>query len=102
MSFGTIILGGGAAPTVATPPELVVLAGTGPQGPPGPAGSAGFDFEQASAAASWTINHNLGYRPGVELFTTGGMEMVAEVTHVSLNQVVVSFVTPTAGFARLV
>ena len=102
MSFGTVVLGGGPAPTVATPPELVVLAGTGPQGPPGPAGTAGYDYVQPVAAATWTINHDLGYRPSVELLTTGGMEMVTEVVHTSVNQVVVLFVAPTAGSARLV
>jgi hypothetical protein len=70
-------------------------------GPPGPAGT-GYTHTQSSPSATWTINHNLGIKPSVEVFSVGGLEVDASVLHVSNNQVAVSFATPFAGYARLV
>lgn len=67
----------------------------------GGGGSAGFDFTQASPAAVWTINHNLGFRPAVELASAGGLLIFGQVQHTSVNQVVVTFNTAQAGTARL-
>lgn len=64
-------------------------------------GSAAFVFTQATPAATWTINHNLGYRPAVELFDQGGNEFDADIVHVSNNQVVVYLNIAAAGAARL-
>lgn len=86
----------------AEPPEPVeVVAGF--QGPPGIPGSpgAGFVHSQPSAETEWLINHNLGVRPSVAVIDTGGNELDAAVQHMSLNQLRVHFVAPTAGFARL-
>lgn len=60
-----------------------------------------FVHTQGSAATSWTVNHNLGFRPAVEVFSVGGAEIDAEVLHTSLNQTVISFNAATAGSARL-
>lgn len=91
----------GAAIDVEVVPRLVVENATsGPPGPPG--GTAGVNFTQSTPSSVWTINHNLGYRPGVELFDTGGNEFVAQVLHTSVNQVVVTLADPIAGSARLV
>lgn len=79
----------------------VVHAGTpGLQGPPG-TGGAGYVHTQASPAATWTINHNLGFRPSVELIDAGGAEFDGEIVHTSLNQTVVYLDEATAGLARL-
>lgn len=86
----------------AAPPEPVeVVAGF--QGPPGPPGSpgSGYVHTQASAETEWLINHNLGVRPAVAVIDTGGNELDVAVQHMSLNQLRIYFVTPTAGFARL-
>jgi len=76
----------------------------GPQGVPGPSGdsASGFNFTQGVADTSWVINHNLGYRPVVDVFTVGGVIMLAEVVHVSNNQVLVTLNTAQTGSARLV
>jgi len=74
----------------------------GPQGPPGSGGNASFEFQQLSASSSWLINHNLGFRPTVGVFDSGGLEVEADVQHMSINQVLISFSTPLAGIARLV
>lgn len=89
----------------ATDPVSVVKIGlvgpAGPQGPPGASG-AGFVFTQASPATEWVINHNLGFRPSVEIIDTGGNEVDAQVLHISVNQARVYFNTATAGEARCV
>lgn len=74
----------------------------GPAGPQGPAGAsaAGYLHNQSSASSVWTINHNLGFKPGVTLYTVGGAEFEAEVTHTSDNQCVVSLAALSAGYAR--
>lgn len=65
------------------------------------AGASGYVHAQASASATWTINHGLGYRPSVELLSAGGAEMIGEVVHPSTIQTLVYFVTPRTGSARL-
>lgn len=57
---------------------------TGPQGPTGltgPQGPAGvsYDHTQSTASAEWTVNHNLGFKPTVQVFSSGGSEVEAEV-----------------------
>lgn len=64
--------------------------------------SIGYLHTQDDPALVWTINHNLGYRPVVELFTVGQVEFDAEIVHTSDNQCVVYLVKETAGFARCV
>ena len=61
----------------------------------------GFDHAQLAASATWTIAHNLGYRPSVSTFSAGGVEMMASVTHLSTNVLQLNFNTPVAGSARL-
>jgi hypothetical protein len=65
------------------------------------AASAAYVHDQASASDTWTINHNLGYRPSVELFDAGSNEFDGEISHPTVNQVVVSLTTAVSGFARL-
>lgn len=93
--------------TVIAPPAgtriTVIVSRRGPPGPAGQGGgSVGYEHTQLSPAATWNINHNLGYRPSVSVFSVGGVEVNAEVVHLSNNQTQVSFNTPYAGFARCV
>jgi hypothetical protein len=83
---------------LAQPQQLLVTLAVG-QGPAGAPGGTNDPFEQLVAAAEWIVNHNLGRRPAVTLLSTGGVEMVAEVLHVSLNQFRVYFDQPRAGLA---
>lgn len=81
--------------------EIAARGPQGERGPPGtPATGAGTDFPQSSAL-QWTINHNFGYRPSVELIDESGREFDAEIQHLSVNTVRVTFLAPTAGTARL-
>lgn len=69
----------------------------------GGGGLTAFVHNQPSVATTWTINHNLGYRPSVELYDSGSQEFDAMVSHPSVNQTVVGPMTvATSGFARLI
>ena len=74
--------------------------GMGQQGPPGAAGAAGYNHTQASASATWTIAHNLGFRPSVQVRNSAGQVIVAAVEDVSVNVVQVSLTSALAGTAR--
>ena len=77
--------------------SLALSVGQGPAGVAGPGSIAPFNF--LTPATTWTINHNQGRRVFVGLFSVGGLEMYAEVLQVSINQVLVTFDSPTAGYA---
>lgn len=74
-------------------------AARGPQGPKGDPAQT-YDHAQSSASDTWVINHNLGVRPFVALFNTGGVSIEGEVVHASSNQTIVYFATAVAGSAR--
>lgn len=78
----------------------VVVRAQGPTGPAGGGGAAAYVHTQAAPASTWSVNHGLGYRPAVELLDAGLVEIDAQVVHLNVNQVLVSFNTPTAGQAR--
>lgn len=65
-------------------------------------GGTTYNHTQPSAATTWVINHNLGYKPVVGVFTTGGSEVEAEILHASTNQAIVYLAFAMAGSARLV
>ncbi len=71
------------------------------QGPPGPPGSPGLALKythvQSTLASTWVVNHNLGAKPIVSVLSVGGLQMLAEVIHISANQLQVIFDTPVAG-----
>lgn len=80
---------------------VVEVVDTGPQGPRGDSGS-GYVFTQISPLAIWNINHNLGYKPALNSFTSGGLNIEGSVLHLSNNQLTITFNTPTSGTARLI
>lgn len=63
---------------------------------------AAYVHTQTTPAATWTINHNLGHVPSVELFDSGSQEIDADVSHPTMNTTTIVFSIPTAGFARLI
>jgi hypothetical protein len=59
-------------------------------------------YDQTSATSDmWVINHNLGYYPNVTVTDAYGMQIEASVQYVSKAQVIVTFNTPTKGYAYL-
>ena len=102
----TITQADGPNVIIQAPPVVQVLASTvGIQGPPGSNGSPGARYvhTQASALTVWTVPHNLGFRPVVAVFTTGGVEVLGgEVLHLSLNTLTITFDVAFAGSAAFV
>lgn len=83
-------------------PPTVVISREGIQGANGSAG-ARYVHTQSSAAAVWTVPHNLGFRPVVAVFTVGGVEVLGgEVLHLSLVTLTITFDVAFAGSAALV
>jgi len=81
---------------------VVTVATAGPQGPAGGGGGGtAYQFTQSSPSTTWTINHNLGYKPIVDVYDTGSQQIEALVTHPTVNQTLILLTTPVAGFARL-
>ena len=90
---------------------IITAIGIGPQGPPGAQGEVGppgpsgtplYVHTQSTPATVWTINHNLGFRPSVELLDSGSQEIDGDISHPTVNQTVVTLNPATAGLARLI
>lgn len=75
-----------------------VVVKQGPAGPPG-AGGSYLLHTQSVAATIWTVNHNFGFKPVVSVLSVGGIQLLAEVVHISSNQVQIIFDGATAGQA---
>jgi hypothetical protein len=98
--FNTVtVVENGSSTVVTVPVASTVTAIT--QGPQGPAGAGAYIHEQTSASTTWVINHNLGFKPSVEVLDSGSQEIDGEVSHPSVNQTVVILNPASAGFARL-
>lgn len=63
---------------------------------------SGYLHTQASPATIWTINHNLGYMPVVQVYNSGSIEVLCEKEHISVNQTVVRVSPAMSGFARCI
>lgn len=76
---------------------------TGPQGPQGPTGATGGVYEhvQSSAAATWTITHNLGTRAFFVVFLDSDptVQCFTDQTHPDLNTTVLEFPSAVSGKA---
>jgi hypothetical protein len=98
-------IGDGALLTAAY--AMQVAAGSGPrpsstpQAPAAPVapggGSQRMEFVQSTPAATWTIVHNFGMRPLVEIYDVSGEEIDADVIHSSLNVVTIVHGAPLTG-----
>lgn len=59
-------------------------------------------FTQATALTTWVIPHNLGRRPTVQVFTTGWVQIIAQVVNTDDNNTQILFDSAQAGFAVLI
>jgi len=74
----------------------------GPQGPPGSSATGHFAFQQLTPVATWTITHNLGYRPGgVRLYDSTGDGVEGDVSDVDDNTLSIAFQSAISGRAEL-
>jgi len=83
---------------ILVPEKKIIVTFKGGQTLPGSSQSR-FEFTQSVASASWTVNHNLGYKPFVTILNAGSQEVIAEVNHTNNNQFVVLLNSPMSGLA---
>ncbi len=62
--------------------------------------AASYTHDQLVASSSWNVNHNLGFKPTISLFSNGGLVFDAEIVHNSINQSIVYLSAATSGYAR--
>lgn len=58
-------------------------------------------YEQQSASATWTINHNLGFQPNVNISDYGGNNVECDIEQVDANRLILHFAEPVSGYAYL-
>lgn len=61
----------------------------------------GYLHTQATPSDTWIINHNLGYKPNVQVFNAGSVAVLTEVENSTVNQTIVRIAPAQTGFARL-
>lgn len=83
----------------------VAIVYAGPIGPRGFDGFGGlpefFEYSQVTPSTSWLINHNLGYKPNVDVRDENGVRLRVGVIHHTDNQTEVQTLTPRVGTATL-
>jgi hypothetical protein len=80
--------------------QWVDIPQSGPAGPPGPAGGT-YVHNQGVSAASWIVEHDLGYFPNVTVIDSGGTEVEGDIAHIDQNTVTLSFSAAFSGTAYL-
>lgn len=85
--------------------QRIEFTAPGPQGPQGPPGATGGDpliYDRNGIPAQiWTIAHNRGRYVGVTVLLDTGEEVDSDVMQ-DLNNVVVTFASPTSGKAVVI
>ena len=87
----------------------IVVSAPGPQGPVGADGAGAenipelvsYTHNQAAASATWSITHNLNFRPSVNVFDSAGTMVEGSVTHTNANTLIVVFSATISGIAYL-
>lgn len=82
---------------------------TGPIGPTGPGGVNASDIPglvsythtQSAASTSWTIAHNLNFKPNVTVFDSADSMVEGSVTHTSNTTLTITFSAAISGRAHL-
>jgi len=54
---------------------------------------------QSSPSAAWSVIHNLGKYPAVDVVDSGGSEVIPDIHYVDANNVTVNFGSATSGKA---
>lgn len=54
-----------------------------------------------SPLSQWVINHNRNRNVAIQVFTAGGLEILAEIQNLNLNQAIVNFDSPQSGYALI-
>lgn len=56
-------------------------------------------YTQLSAAALWSVIHNLGKYPAVDVVDTGNSVLIPDVKYIDTNRVDLTFASATSGKA---
>lgn len=96
--FGETNAGFTLAFSAAQPVQFSVLGIQGPSGGGG-GGGARYQHNQGASSATWTVNHNLGFRPQCEVFSPGWVQIEVAILHATDNQTVITFNTAQTGQA---
>lgn len=85
------------ARAAATPPRPIASV----IGPPGQGGADGppVVHTQSTPSSGWIFNHNRGWRPQITVLSPGGIEVEAEIQHISDNQARIYFSDAQTGTA---
>ena len=86
----------------------------GPQGPQGIQGPAGtgttteqiiaatsYTHNQIAASSTWTISHQLGFKPNIIVFDSANTQLEAEILHNDNNSITITFSASMSGKAYL-
>jgi len=75
----------------------------GPKGDKGDTGDTGgfYEHSQASPWHTWEIDHNLGYRPNVEVLDNEGRTLIGDIGHPTINRTIITFSALVSGVAIL-
>ena len=74
-------------------------AGNGGGGNGGGGGDKNYVHTQSALASTWTVTHNLGKLPAVEVVDTGDSVIIPNVHYDNINQVTLTFGSATSGKA---
>ena len=91
---------------VTTKNEKIIVGAVGARGPKGADGTfninqVSFTYEKQTPGTTWTINHNLNFRPAVTVMDYGTNNIECDIRHVNENQVVLTFSEVVSGYAYL-
>jgi hypothetical protein len=95
----TVANGAGSSVTNSGTSEVAVLNF---QLEAGPATNSTVVHDQATSSATWTINHNQGRYPSVDVTDSAGTHVIGDISYPTVDQIVVSFDNPFAGKAIIV
>lgn len=89
-------------------PVYVEISMGGPQGATGASADlttipalVSYVHTQDAVASTWTINHNLNFRPNATVITSGGHTVEGDVAHNSSNTMTLTFSSSFSGAAYL-
>ena len=74
---------------------------TGATGPAGPTQTLGYVHTQNTVSSTWSITHNLGFKPNVTTEDSAGTVIEGSIAYPDVNTVVLTFSTATSGKAYL-
>ena len=74
---------------------------TGPQGPSGITQAIAYTHTQNAVSSTWSITHNLGFKPNVTTTDSAGFSMEGTVNYTSATTLTIDFGFGTTGFAYL-